>query len=210
MTVKSTSLLSLIFKIILFISLHFYLFSICLSYGQDINYVIKFADKNYKSANYNTAIKEYQRAIYFADSSLLPDLYMQTAHSYYFIQNYSEAIKYYQKALGYLSTDSIILECKFQIISCYIFLEHFRFALQELDKTDFINSEYNIEKRNLFYGICYFGRQEYDLSFGRFLKAVPNNDMSTSQKLNQLFKNSGELYRPSPKFAKFLSIIVPG
>ena len=193
-----------------FCSILIFLFSIWSGFGQDLDYVINYADHHYNLSNYKTAITEYKRAIYFADTEHLPDLYRQTANSYFFIQNYPDAISYYDKAVNSLYCDSVKAECLFQKISCYMLLEQFRFAIQELDKMIYLSSEYFVRKRNFYFGICNFGSQQFDASFESFLNAISETDTVKIQKLTKLFQNKGKLYHPSPKTAKFLSIIIPG
>ncbi|MFC2121979.1 hypothetical protein ACFLTI_10340, partial [Bacteroidota bacterium] len=177
--------------------------------AQNLEDVIAFADLQYESRNYNSALREYERALFFSNDKKHTYLFRQTANCFFSLDDYESAMTYYDYAYINNTNDSIKLECLFQKTLCYILLKNFNLALVELYSMDESVSDYFQRKKHFYLGTCNFGLERYDEAFNSFLSSA-SEDNETKDRLISHFKNKKRLFRPNPKTALILSIIVPG
>jgi hypothetical protein len=177
--------------------------------SQTFEETINFADKQYNLANYQLAVKEYQRALYFSNGIKVDYLYRQIAHSFFKNQQFSQANYFYD--LSYKSTinDSLKSEIIFNKSQCFLLSGDYKRSVYELTGLGNKLSDYFEDKRNFYYGVSYFGLEEFKKSEEYFLLLV-NEDSGSYQEIKELFSLKKNLYKPNPITAKTLSMILPG
>lgn len=193
--------------------LFFLIFSLAISHNarsQSLNKVIEFADIQFVSGNFNAALIEYQRAMFFSPPGNQSYLFRQTANCYYSTGDYENAMAYYDHAYNNYEIDSLKLECLFQKSSCFILQKNFNFALVELYSIGENISEYFNQKKQFYQAVCYFGLEKFEESFNSFINSVPKGNEEIQLRLTELFDDKKRLFRPNPKTALILSIIIPG
>jgi len=178
--------------------------------AQTLEESLLFADKQFELKNDRLALKEYQRVLFFNDGKNLDYIYTQIATIYFRQQNYLQAAHNYELAYKTSKSDSLKTELIFKKASCYILDNKFRMATFELmNLPDSTNIQYNNRKR-FYFAVCYWGLEEFDKAKDSFLSIIPDKKAADKEKIEQLFAKKKNLYRPNPKTAKIMSMILPG
>ena len=192
------------------------IFSICCNffnyanlYSQTIGQTIAFADKQYKLKNYEIALENYNRVLFFSNSNNNLYLYKQISNIYYEIQEYNKAIKYFDLFLSACEIDSIKHQIIFQKIDCYIRTQKFQYALIELFNINDSVPTNILQQKNFYLGICFFGLENFKSSEKYFNKSLTPSCIEQKQAIHELFLDK-KLNKPNPKTAFILSIILPG
>jgi tetratricopeptide (TPR) repeat protein len=177
--------------------------------GQGLQFVVEFADREYLSGNYESAVREYQRALLFSFDTTQPYLHRQIGLCFFSLSDFEKAGQFLREASQSYATDSLRLECTFGSISSNIQQKRFFTALDELSLIPESKTDYFKRKKLFYTGICHWGTFHYDEAFNSFYKCVPEDQEDKLHRLQALesifLKPSG----PSPRLALFLSII-PG
>ena len=191
--------------------LYIILFSYCLitpAGAQDIHQMKKFSDEQYTAGNYRTALKEYQRVLFFDEQNEYNDLYSRIASIHYRLSDFGRAIRYYDLAQTIENNDSIKFELSLKKALCNFKLGNYLEALNELYDLPGHSSAYLQNKKDLYMGICYFGLNEYDNSQEYFSEIV---DSAGVEKVNTLFSDFerfNKKYRPGK--VELMSMFLPG
>jgi putative component of membrane protein insertase Oxa1/YidC/SpoIIIJ protein YidD len=178
--------------------------------SNSIDNIIAFGDSLFNNGNYIPALQEYKRANFFADSSYKPGTVSRIANTYFFLEDYKNARIYYDSSSYYSDDESIKTDYFFQKIVCYMLEGDFSTALLRLEQKPNITSEFDIKKKNLYTGVCYFGFEQYDSAYLCFKKSISKKDTSKLIKLEEQFEECKKLNRPHESIAIILSIILPG
>ena len=178
--------------------------------SQTVDETLVFADKQFNLKNYNLALKEYRRVLFFSDKQNLSDLYRRIAKLYFVQSNFLQAAHNYELAYKTSNNDSLKITFIFKKASCYILDYKFRMATFELmnlpDSTDRIYTN----RKNFYFAVCYWGLEEFDMAQAYFMRIIPENCHGDKEKIAMLFSEKKNLYRPNPKTAKIMSQILPG
>ncbi len=178
--------------------------------AQNFKEIINFADTQFAIENYQLAVKEYQRALFFSKGRKVDYLYRQIAHSFFANQQFDQATYFYELSYKTAKIDSIKSEIIFNKAQCFLLNKKFDQSLIELiNLPDSLNNYFN-DKKNFYYAVTYFGLEKFDDSEAHFLKLVPDNETTAKEEINKLFKKKNNLYRPNPKTAQTYSKIIPG
>jgi tetratricopeptide (TPR) repeat protein len=173
-----------------------------------VDSLLAFADKQYMVGNYESAVKEYLRIAYFRDFSN-PSIQLRLANSYYRTGDWETARLYYDQVFRLTESDSILIQSKLSKISSLVSETKYKQALVDLfNINDSIYQKHHYEI-DILCAICYFGLEDFDKSNLYFKHAVGNN-LQAQAKIDSIFSSKQALYRPNPKTAYILSIIVPG
>jgi tetratricopeptide (TPR) repeat protein len=173
--------------------------------AQNFEETIDFADSQFKSGNFTTALKTYQRALFFSDGRDNLYLFRQIAEISYFNNDYESAQKYYGLAYNQSDNDSLKTELLFSKAYCQILNKNFQLALIDLFSVN--DTSAIIQKRlNFYFATCYFGLEEFSQAKTYFRFCVSVKD---STELTELFKRRN-LFSPSPDKARIMSMIIPG
>jgi tetratricopeptide (TPR) repeat protein len=173
--------------------------------AQNLEETIYFADSQVKFENLTTALKGYERAVFFSDGKKDLYLFSQIAKISYLKTDYETAQKYFGLAYNQTDNDSLKTELLFSKASCQILNKNFQFALIDLFSIN--DSSEIIQKRLTFYlGTCYFGLEDFNKAKTYFESCVESKD---KQKVSEMFSGK-KLLTPYPEKAKIMSMIIPG
>ncbi len=183
-------------------------FSITIS-GQSPNDLYLFAQSQYNNKNYEIALKEYQRYLYFS-SKPEPEVLKAIADCYSNLENYEKAADYYEKAFFSTSSDSFRLDVLFKKSECKIKTKEFGIALIDLlSYSDSIDNE-SLNKLNFYCAMCYFGMDNFLMAEDYFVKSLGPDHPTKALQIQQIFENRKSFYSPNPMTAYILSGFVPG
>jgi tetratricopeptide (TPR) repeat protein len=191
------------FQIILLSIINISLYS---QYSNDS--LLSFADVQYNSGNYRLAVKEYQRVIFYSENAQ-PDVLLRLANAQFYCNNWNEARNYYDQVYRLTSSDSIKLDARLRKISSFIAETKYNEALIDLFNINDSLYKTNSFDIDVFFGICYFGLDDFETSKQYFISAAGNNPKAV-QKIDSIFSDKKLLARPKPSTAYVLSIILPG
>jgi tetratricopeptide (TPR) repeat protein len=183
----------------------FNLFAAQILSAQNFDETVSFADNQFKSGELATALKTYQRALFFSDGRRNLYLFRQIAEISYLNNDYETAQKYYGLAFNQTGSDSLKTELLFNKASCQILNKNYQLALIDLFSVN--DSAEIIEKRlNFYLATCYFGLADFSQAKTYFETCMPVQDTA---ELARLFTRKN-LLSPSPKTARIMSMIIPG
>jgi len=173
--------------------------------AQNFEETINFADNQFKSGNLTTALKTYQRALFFSEGRNSFYLFRQIAKISYFKNDYETAQKYFGLAYYQSDNDSLKTELLFNKASCQMLNKNYQFAIIDLLSVD--DTSKIVQKRlNFYLGTCYFGLEDFNNAQTYFESSVETKD---KKELSDLFSEK-KLLTPSPKKVRIMSMILPG
>ena len=173
--------------------------------AQNLEETIKIADNQFKNNELTTALKTYQRALFFSDGSQTLYLFRQIAAISYLVNDYETSQKYCGLAYNLAENDSLKTELLFNKASCQILNKNYQYAL--IDLFSVTDTSVMVEKRTNFYlGTCYFGLEDFSKARTYFELCV---ELKNRKEVDDLFSRKN-LLSPSPKTARILSMITPG
>ncbi|MBK7094836.1 MAG: hypothetical protein IPH57_07275 [Saprospiraceae bacterium] len=173
--------------------------------AQTYKETLQFAEKQFSEGNYDLALKAYQRLIFFSEATEIFPLYLKAAEIAIIGNNLELAQTNFGLAYNLTDNDSLKNELLLKKAFCQMRSKNYHYATIDLLS---INDQNKIfEKRlNFYLGTCYFGMEDFDQSKQHFgLCVSPESKL----KLEKLFSKKN-LYSPSPKKARILSLIIPG
>jgi tetratricopeptide (TPR) repeat protein len=173
--------------------------------AQNFEETIAFADHQFKSGNFTTALKSYQRALFFSEGRENLYLFRQIAEISYSNNDYESAQKFFGLAYNQTDNDSLKTELLFSKAFCQILNKNFQLALIDLFSVN--DTSGIVQKRlNFYLATCYFGLEEFSQAKTYFRLCVSVKD---SAELTELFKRRS-IFSPSPQKARIMSMILPG
>lgn len=176
--------------------------------AQDFEATISFADKQFENHNYQLAVKEYQRALFFAKGRRLDYLYNQIASSFYVNKQYNQAQYFYELSYKTSKNDSLKFELLIKKAQCFLYLKRFDKALIELFNLPDNKSNSYTDRKNFYLAITYFALENFDKSEQHFIELAKTEE--NKKKISKIFSKKRMLDKPNPKTAKILSMILPG
>ena len=117
--------------------------------AQNLEETIKIADNQFKNNELTTALKTYQRALFFSDGSQTLYLFRQIAAISYLVNDYETSQKYCGLAYNLAENDSLKTELLFNKASCQILNKNYQYAL--IDLFSVTDTSVMVEKRTNFY-----------------------------------------------------------
>lgn len=191
---------------ILFIAI--FSLSLQLANAQQLNFIKNFADEQFKNGNYDSALKEYQRLIFFDDGKEFTEAYEQIAKLFFQKQEYNNAIKYFDFAFRATNNDSLKIEYAFKKALCDLKSENFLGALNELYDLPESQSIYFQQKKNIYLGTCFLGLGDYEKSNKSFSE---NLDQTKINEINSVFKKfEKDRKKFNPNKVELMSLLIPG
>ncbi len=178
--------------------------------SQNLEQTIEFADNQFALQNYQLAVKEYQRALFFSKGKNLDYLYQQIAHSYFINRQFDQAIYFYELSYKTTKNDSIKNERIFNKSQCHLLKGDYKNSIYELMNLPDSLTVYFFDRRNFYFAVSYFGTEEFEKSESYFLTLLPENEKDGRAEIYKLFHTKKNLYRPNPNSAKILSMFLPG
>jgi hypothetical protein len=177
--------------------------------AQTFEETIKFADSQFSQANYQLAVKEYQRALFFGSGRSSDYLYKQIANAFFKNKQFEQANYFYDLSYKTATDDSIKKELIFNKSQSYLLSGDFQKSVYELTSLGSNLSVYFNNKQNFYFAVSYFGLEDFKNSEMYFLNLTEGRP-EAQQEIRKLFNSKKKLYRPNPKTAKTLSRILPG
>ena len=129
--------------------------------AQNFEETIKFADNQFKNKELTTALKTYQRALFFSDGRQTLYLFRQIAEISYLVNDFETAQKYYGLAYNLADKDSLKTELLFNKASCQILNKNYQYALIDLFSVTVTSSVMVLKRLNFYLGTCYFGLEDF-------------------------------------------------
>lgn len=176
--------------------------------AQDIHQMKEFSDEQFKRGNYQLALKEYQRVIYFDKHGEYNELYAKIASIHFLNSDYDNALKYYDFALRLEQNDSIKYELMLKKTLTNLKQKRYMAALNELFDLPDHPSEFLQDKKDLYLGICYFGLNDLDDSREHFSELFDSTGIKEVDRLFSDFKDYKKKYRPAK--VELMSMLLPG
>lgn len=177
-------------------------------YAQSLEQLKQFADEQYIKGNHNSALREYQRVMFFDTENRHSDIFRNIASIYFLQQDYEEALKYYDLAYRAEPNDSLKFELILRKGLCNLKQDNYLEALNELFDLPDLSEGFLDRRKDFYLGTTYFGLNEYELALEHFAAVT---DSAGSQQLHALFREF-ELYRKkyNPRRLETMSKILPG
>ncbi len=175
--------------------------------AQGIDETLDLAHKLFEMEQYESAVKLYRRVAFFGEDSLRASVYPQIARCYLYKGNYKESIFFYTLSSNTTSSDSLYNEYTFQRALCYILLNRPYNALQEVYSTHMDSSLYFLHKYHFYLGVINLKKNEISESQLHLLSASKSREH-----YNEIIEayDNADLFKPNPRIARNLSIILPG
>jgi len=180
------------------------------TFAQNLKETLEFANSQFESGNYNLALKEYQRTLFFNDGSNLQYIYEQIGSSFFFKKDLKKAAYYYELSYKTTDSDSIKTEILFKKTACLMLDKNFKLATFELMNLPDSLDLQSTNRKNFYFAVCYWGMEDFEKSKVSFLEIIPDDQVSTREEISLLFSEKKNLYKPNPKTAQILSIFIPG
>ena len=178
--------------------------------AQNLQETLKFANSQFESGNYNLALKEYQRVLFFNDGSNLQHIYEQIGSSFFFKKDFKKAAYYYELSYKTAASESIKTEILFKKAACFMLDKNFKLATLELMNLPDSLDLQSTNRKNFYFAVCYWGMEDFEKSKSSFLEILPVDQISAREEITLLFSKKRNLYKPNPKTAQILSIFIPG
>ena len=176
--------------------------------AQDIKTIRSFSDEQFNTGNYQLALKEYQRVLFFSNDNEYDELYSRIASIHYLLSDFNLAIRYYDFAMRVEDDDSLRLELALKKTICNFRLNDYYSALSELLDLQEPDTGYLKEKKNLYMGICYFGLNDYEKAREYFSEVLDPEGIAELYDLFHSFERYNRKYRPGK--IELMSILLPG
>lgn len=201
-------MLSTMNRKVLFSLVFSFLFT-ALTYSQSLGNVLGIANDQYRNGNYPLALKEYQRFLFFNDSTP-PSVLYQIAECFFKLNQYENAYEFYDKAFFSFQNDSLRLDALFKKIECLLRNGDYSLGLNDiLGISDTVSGQFYY-KKEFFAGISYFGMEDFQNAEYSFLNCIEPQYTKQKDQLKSIFQNKRNFEKPNPKTAYILSLCFPG
>jgi len=178
--------------------------------AQTLDETYAFANSLFESNNYAFALKTYERVLFFDKSAQYQsDCYYQLGECNLVLGNYQNAENYYDLAYHNVSDDSLKNEIIFRKVISLLLLQRYNDGLIELFQLGNNLNKEQLQRKQFYLGIAYFGKEQFDKSFDIF-KTLVENDSTALTELDILQNKSQKIEKINPKTARILSMIIPG
>lgn len=179
-------------------------------HGQDISpeKLLSGADHLYSHRQYEPAIKEYQRYLFYTGSEDI-DVLMRLADGLYELENYDLALQYYEQIYYLSDNPAIKFRSRLKEINYHIDQEEYNEALVVIYSVRSDYYESYPEIINFLFAICHYGLEEFKRSEEYFLNIV-GSDSTASQEIKEIFSDKKKFNKPNPRTISILSLFIPG
>jgi tetratricopeptide (TPR) repeat protein len=167
------------------------------------------ANKQYQLKNYDFALKEYQRYLFF-DQSPNAGLFYVVGECYWNLNDYNQAAEFYDKAFFTSGSDSLHYKSLFRKVDCYIHTGDFGLALGDLLSLNDSLQGNNYYMNQFYCGLCYYGMQDFANAEISFINSIDPAHHEQREEIKRIFANKKSFYRPNSNTAMFMSMFIPG
>lgn len=176
--------------------------------AQTVSEIHTYADSLYAAGHLDAALPIYQRTAFFIQPDVNAEVLCRIADCFISGGNLEKALEFYDHSYFAQTNDSLKKEVLFRKSACYLKSHNYQFALMELlNLDDSLSAGFDM-KRNFYLGVAWYGMADYKKAGTYFEKAV--KDPINQQKIRSIFANTKSFFRPKPKLASWMSIIIPG
>ena len=174
--------------------------------AQTVPQVLQQADSLLARGDYFSAVKLYDRVLFFDDSAYAINSYEKIAECYFQNRQYDKAANYFSLAGKAEDNDSLAQSIFEKKTISLILGEQFLSAREELFEMP--EAYLKSQKGILLTAMTLYGNQETDAAFNEFskLEVLKKKD----KELARLKKRLIRVEKKNPKTARVLSIIIPG
>jgi tetratricopeptide (TPR) repeat protein len=176
--------------------------------AQTVGETRDYADSLYTAGRLREALPAYQRTAFFNRPGVDAEVLSRIADCFIARGDLEKALEFYDHSYFAQTNDSIKKEVLFRKSGCYLRSHNYQFALMELLSLEENLSPGFERKRNFYLGVTWFGLEDFVKAGNFFVEAA--GDTLSKQKIRTLFADTRPFYRPHPKLASWLSIILPG
>lgn len=174
--------------------------------AQSLSMVLVQADSLLARGDYFSALKLYDRVLFFDDSAFAANSYEKIAKCYFLNRQYDKAANYYGIAGKSAQTNSQVIGLFEKRTVSLILSEEFLLAREEL--LEMPEAYLQTPQGILLMALTMYGNQETESAFNEFSRL--ENIKSKSRELLRLKKRLSRSERKNPKTARILSMIIPG
>ncbi len=181
-----------------------------LSHGQlsSPGEILAGADFLYANQQYEAAIKEYQRYIFFTASED-EEILLKVAGGLYEMGNYDLALQYYEQIYFLSDNPDIKFRSRLKEVTHHISQKDYNKALIGLYTLSSGYYELHPEIIDFLFGICHFGLEDFGKAEEYFLKIAASNP-EASARIKAIFADEKQFYKPNPNTISILSLFIPG
>jgi tetratricopeptide (TPR) repeat protein len=178
--------------------------------AQSLKETLAFADTLYAENNYEAALRQYKRVLFFNETENENGyVHQRLADCYFAVRNLDKALFEYSIAYNLETNDSIKNEFTFKRVLIHTLMENYNDASMELLSMEDSLSDYFSKRRSFYTGIVDLQMDSATNAKIHFIKALNPSDSVSIKKVESLFAHYNP-NRPNPTLAKILSIFVPG
>lgn len=174
--------------------------------AQSVPLVLKQADSLLGRGDYFSAVKLYDRILFFDDSAYAANSYEKIAECYFLNGQYDKAANYFGIAGKGAKSDSLAQRVFEKRAISLLMGEEFLSAREEL--LEMPETYLKTQEGILLMALSMYGNQETEAAFSEFSKLETLKDKG--KELGRLRKRLDRAERKNPKTARIMSMIVPG
>ncbi len=175
--------------------------------GQTIDETFRFAEKQFESGNFQSALTEYQRVAFFDSKNHYNEGFYRIGDLFFATGDYFAAIRNYDIAYRTATNDSLKRIIILKKALCFFKQDHYFFALNELLALPSLPNGSAEITSILYEGIARFGTEQYDQAYLSFISIMPDH----VEELETLFERLEKIRkRYNPGKIEMMSIIFPG
>jgi tetratricopeptide (TPR) repeat protein len=166
------------------------------------------ADYLFANRQYEAAIKEYQRYIFFSGSDDV-DVLLKVARGLFEMGSYDLSLQYYDQ-IYYLSEEpEIKFQSRLQEVIYNMKQQNYNQALTGLFTLNTSYYELYPQMIDFLFALCYYGQEDFNKAEEYFLKITASEPEAT-EKIRSIFSNEKQFYKPNPQTLSYLSLFIPG
>lgn len=179
--------------------------------AQSLKETLAFADTLYAGNNYEAALRQYKRVLFFnATDNENGYVHQRLADCYFAVQNLEKSLFEYSIAYNLESSDSIKNEFTFKRVLIHTLMENYNDASMELLSMEDSLSDYFSKRRSFYTGVIDLLQHDSTTKAKiSFINSLNATDSLSIKKVENLFSHYHP-NRPHPTVARILSIIIPG
>jgi len=174
--------------------------------AQSVPLVLKQADSLLGRGDYFSAVKLYDRILFFDDSAYAANSYEKIAECYFLNGQYDKAANYFGIAGKGAKSDSLAQRVFEKRAISLLMGEEFLSAREEL--LEMPETYLKTQEGILLMALSMYGNQETEAAFSEFSKLETLKEKG--KELGRLRKRLDRAERKNPKTARIMSMIVPG
>jgi hypothetical protein len=180
-----------------------------LLWGQNPAETLVFARQQARMGQSASALKAYQRVLFFARDQYGTECYAQLATLFAREGDFTRSAYYFDLLYHAAPSDSLRNEAVLGKTGILILQKEYQKALIELLAIEEDVPEPFYARRQLFLGAAYFGARDFSASKAALFKLVPAGD-ERRLALETHFEKAEKAARKKPRTARVLSIFLPG